>query len=418
MLIQFKVKNYLSIKDEAIFSMVAGNGNENMDNMVTVEGIDEKILKSSVLYGPNASGKTNLIRALGSAILMVRQSNIRQIGDKLLDMEPFLFDSDTINKPCEFEFIFITNGKKHIYGFSADRNKVYEEYLYIYYSVKPTKIFERKNVNEYSFIKQDEAKLNLLKTQNTENKLFLSTATTWNYEKTRDAYFWFANNIDTYTGGLDLNNLNIDAYNNDKNDELKKFTLNLLKEADIIIKDFNVEIKEIDDVPPISGANLGLPIPKTRNIKISLFHEIGDKEKKLYEINFFKESSGTQLLFYYAPILKNVFENGYILAIDEIERSLHPKLVEMIIKFFHNPNINKNNAQLIFNTHDTNLLSLDIFRRDQIWFAEKDYTKGTTEIYALDDFSVRKTENIQKGYLNGRFGAIPFVANGDNLWQN
>ena len=93
-------------------------------------------------------------------------------------------------------------------------------------------------------------------------------------------------------------------------------------------------------------------------------------------------------------------------------------LVEMIIKFFHNPQINKGNAQLIFNTHDTNLLSLDIFRRDQIWFAEKDSKKGATDLYPLDDFSVRKKENIQKGYLNGRYGAIPFVAMGNSLWED
>ena len=116
--------------------------------------------------------------------------------------------------------------------------------------------------------------------------------------------------------------------------------------------------------------------------------------------------------------IKDVFENGKILVIDEIERSLHPSLVEMIIKFFHNPKINKGNAQLIFNTHDTNLLSLDIFRRDQIWFAEKDPKKGDTDLYPLDDFSVRKNENIQKGYLNGRYGAIPFVATGDSLWED
>ena len=137
-----------------------------------------------------------------------------------------------------------------------------------------------------------------------------------------------------------------------------------------------------------------------------------------YELNLNNESSGTQILFSFAPILKDVFENGKILVIDEIERSLHPSLVEMIIKFFHNPKINKGNAQLIFNTHDTNLLSLEMFRRDQIWFAEKDPKKGATDLYPLDDFSVRKNENIQKGYLNGRYGAIPFVATGDSLWED
>lgn len=161
-------------------------------------------------------------------------------------------------------------------------------------------------------------------------------------------------------------------------------------------------------------------IPKTKVIKsITMAHEIinENNESKIYNLNFSNESSGTKILFSMAPILKNVFEKGKVILIDEIERSLHPRLVELIIKFFHNFEINKGNAQLIFNTHDTNLLSLDLFRRDQIWFAEKDPKKGATELYPLDDFSVRKTENIQKGYLNGRYGAIPFVATGDSLWQ-
>ena len=159
---------------------------------------------------------------------------------------------------------------------------------------------------------------------------------------------------------------------------------------------------------------------KQRDVKIRMTHEVinDNGDMKSYELNFNNESSGTQILFSFAPILKDVFENGKILVIDEIERSLHPNLVEMIIKFFHNPQINKGNAQLIFNTHDTNLLSLDIFRRDQIWFAEKDPQKGATVLYPLDDFSVRKNENIQKGYLNGRYGAIPFVAMGNSLWED
>ena len=170
--------------------------------------------------------------------------------------------------------------------------------------------------------------------------------------------------------------------------------------------------------------NFNIPSPmlpqKQRDVKIRMMHEVTKNEgnMKNYELNLNNESSGTQILFSFAPILKDVFENGKILVIDEIERSLHPSLVEMIIKFFHNPKINKGNAQLIFNTHDTNLLSLDIFRRDQIWFAEKDPKKGATDLYPLDDFSVRKNENIQKGYLNGRYGAIPFVTTGDSLWED
>lgn len=426
MLVQFSVKNFMSFKEKQVFSMEAGTGNENLSNIHETQEMNERLLKTTALYGANASGKTNLMKAFSTAIMMIRLSNNRQPGEKLMEMEPFAFDEKNKNEPCEFEFIFWANSNKYVYGFKADKNKIHEEYLYQYFSAKATRIFERTNCNDYKFLQSDEGKLNSIRSQNLENKLFLSTATTWNYDKTKEPYLWFAQLIDTYSGGMELTPFSLEAYNNDENDELKKFTLRLLEEADIIIKDYNVEVEEteMDSNMLMQLKNLNVPphviIPKTKVIKnITIAHEVinENNESEIYNLNFLNESSGTRILFSIAPILKDVFERGKVILIDEIERSLHPKLVEMIIKFFHNSEINKGNAQLIFNTHDTNLLSLDLFRRDQIWFAEKDSKKGATELYPLDDFSVRKTENIQKGYLNGRYGAIPFVATGDSLWQ-
>jgi hypothetical protein len=416
----------MSFKEKTTFSIEAGIGSENEENIITLKNSNERVLKTTAIYGANASGKTNLIKAFTAAIMMIRKSNNRQVGEKLIEMEPFAFDEKAKIEPCEFEFIFYANSNKYVYGFIADKDKIYEEYLYQYFSAKPTRIFERINCSEYKFLQNDEGKLNAIKDQNIDNKLFLATATTWNYDKTREPYLWFANKIDTYTGGMNFNDFAIESYSKDKNEELKKFTLKLLNEADIVIKDFSIEIEErdVDNNLLMLFKNLNMPTPeisqKQKDVKIRMVHEVKDENDniKFYDLNIINESSGTQILFSFAPILKDVFENGKILVIDEIERSLHPSLVEMIIKFFHNSEINKGNAQLIFNTHDTNLLSLDIFRRDQIWFAEKDSKKGATELYPLDDFSVRKNENIQKGYLNGRYGAIPFVAMGNSLWED
>ena len=213
-----------------------------------------------------------------------------------------------------------------------------------------------------------------------------------------------------------------DKFENDKEGSLKKFTINLLKQADILIKDYNFEVKDMNLGNIIAFNNIKIPNENIvqKEVRISTFHEIenenGDKEN--YELELQEESLGTQNLFFLSPILKEAFEKGKVIIVDEIDKSLHPLLVEFIIKLFHNREINKNNAQLIFNTHDTNLLSLDNFRRDQIWFTEKDPKKGITELYPLDDFSVRKTENVQKGYLNGRYGAIPFLATGNRLWED
>ncbi len=421
MLIEFSVKNFMSIKEEKIFSMLAGTGDENIENTIQIGDTSERCLKSTAIYGANASGKTNFIKALTAAILMVRKSNLRNINEPLIEMQPFKFDKNTINKPCEFKFIFIKNNIKYEYGFSADTNRIYTEYLYQYLTAKPSLIFDRTNVNEYKFTQQEQGKLKELTTKNTEKKLFLSTATEWNYEKTRDAYMWFAENIDTYDNYMEANGFAFNQFENDTEGSLKKFTINLLKEADILIDDYNFEIENVNVNNLLTFSNSGkISSQNAKSVKISTLHEIENENGEIekYELDLLEESLGTQSLFFFSPILKDAFEKGKVIIIDEINKCLHPLLVQFVIKLFHDSNINKNNAQLIFNTHDTNLLSLDIFRRDQIWFAEKDTKKGATDLYPLDDFSVRKSENIQKGYLNGRYGAIPFVATGDTLWED
>ena len=420
MLIEFSVKNFRSFRDEVTFSMLTNSSNENLNNVVENEDTKERYLKSSAIYGANASGKTNFNRAFTAAILMIRKSNARNVNEPLLEMNPFVFDTETIKKPCEFKFVFIKNNVKYIYGFSATQEKVYTEYLYQYLSAKPSLVFERniENEREYKFSQAESGKLNELAKKNTEKKLFLSTATEWNYEKTRDAYLWFAEDIDVF----DDNRMGyaLDRFERDTDGELKKFTLEILKCADLYIKDYSFESKEIkNDLILFDNIKVeGAPIQKAA--KISLFHEVEGKDGSVnnFELDMLMESFGTQNLFFLCPILKETFDKGKTIIIDEIDKSLHPFIVEFIIKLFHNKEINKNNAQLIFNTHDTNLLSLDIFRRDQIWFTEKDSKSGMTDLYPLDDFSVRKNENIQKGYLNGRYGAVPFLTLGNGLWVN
>lgn len=418
MLIEFSVKNFLSFKNKITLSMEKGIGNENQDNVVSIGDID--LLKTAAIYGANASGKSNILKALTCSILMVRNSNLIPVGGKWNFIKPFLFDKTSKNKPSEFEFIFIENNIKYRYFFSADANRIYDEILDVYNSQKPSNIFTRIKTNNYEFTK-DKNKLETLAANNTENKLFLSTATNWNYDKTKDAYLWFANAIDTYDSFENIADNDLIDYS--KNDAgLKNFALKLLKEADILIKDITVdyEEKEADNtmidmlVPPL--ARNGEKI-KVKNVNIELEHEIKDADDTYhsYKLNFTDESSGTKVLFAFAPFLKRAFERTKVIVIDELERSMHPALVEFIVKLFNNKEINKANSQLIFTTHATNLLDLELLRRDQIWFTEKNPETGVSDLYPLDSFSVRKEENIQRGYINGRYGAIPFIRDVD-LW--
>ena len=418
MLIEFSVKNFLSFKDKVTLSMEKGNGNENIDNIIIKDNLE--LLRTAAIYGANASGKSNLLKAFTCAILMVRNSHMIPVGGKWSFIKPFLFDEKTKNNPSEFEFIFMVKDVKYRYFFSADTNKIYDEVLDAYYSQKPTNIFTRTKTNNYEF-NNDKNKLDSLKVKNTENKLFLNTATTWNYDKTRDAFLWFSSAIDTYDSFENITDQDLKEYSSN-NKNLKEFALKLLKEADILIKDIHVdyEEKEMDStmmnmlIPPLVRTEGTF---KMSNINIELDHEVIDESnnKHLYKLNFNDESSGTRILFAFAPFLKRAFESTKIIVVDELERSMHPALVEFIMKLFNNKEINKANSQLIFTTHATNLLSLDLLRRDQIWFTEKNPNNGVSSLFPLDSFSVRKDENIQKGYINGRYGAIPFIKAID-LW--
>ena len=421
MLIEFSVKNFLSFKDKVTLSMEKGKGDENLENIFTKNNVD--LLKTTAIYGANASGKTNIMKAFTCAILMVRNSNLIPVSGKWFSIKPFLFDGITSKKPSEFEFVFFTNNIKYRYFFSADANKVYDEVLDAYYSQKPTNIFTRTKTNHYEFT-NDKNKLESIASKNTENKLFLSTATTWNYDKTKDAFLWFSEKIDTYDSFDKISDQDLIEYSND-NKKLKDFALRLLKEADILIKDIHVdyEEKEMDNammdmlIPPLARTNGTF---KMSNVKIELEHKIIDKDNNehSYSLNFNDESSGTRALFAMAPFLKRSFESTKTIVVDELEKSMHPALVEFIIKLFNNKEINKANSQLIFITHATNLLNLELLRRDQIWFTEKNPDTGVSELYPLDSFSVRKDENIQKGYINGRYGAVPFIKDIDSWPDN
>ena len=212
-------------------------------------------------------------------------------------------------------FTIIKNNIKYEYGFSADTNRIYTEYLYQYLTAKPSLIFDRTNVNEYKFTQQEQGKLKELTTKNTEKKLFLSTATEWNYEKTRDAYMWFAENIDTYDNYMEANGFAFNQFENDTEGSLKKFTINLLKEADILIDDYNFEIENVNVNNLLTFSNSGkISSQNAKSVKISTLHEIENENGEIekYELDLLEESLGTQSLFFFSPILKDAFEKGII----------------------------------------------------------------------------------------------------------
>lgn len=421
MLVQFTVENFLSIRDKVYLSLEPSKDSEHPENLIT-KG-DYKAVNSVAIYGANASGKSSLFKAITVALIMIRNSNNVQITDKL-PMTPFKFDFESRNKPTPFEFTFIAkDGRKYIYGFSATTEKIVEEYLYCYNTSKPTLLFDLNENEKPKFNRAYKVKLEAAYQMNTANKLFLATATTWNVECTKSPFEWLAESIDTFTDVMELGGVAFEKYRIDENRKYIEFTKNLLKQADINISSIEVDAKEVVGAPalPFQIVVQGKIIPpnegKHYDVEITTGHTVVDEngEKTEFSLTLQEESIGTQLLFFYGPLLKDAFEKGKTIVLDEIDKSMHPSLVKFIMNLFRDPDVNKNGAQLIVTTHETGILSLDMFRRDQIYFTEKDSESGVTDLYSLDEFSVRKTENIEKGYLMGRYGAIPFLQAGEVL---
>lgn len=421
MLVQFTVENFLSIRDKVYLSLEPSKDSEHPENLIT-KG-DYKAVNSVAIYGANASGKSSLFKAITVALIMIRNSNNVQITDKL-PMTPFKFDFESRNKPTPFEFTFIAkDGRKYIYGFSATTEKIVEEYLYCYNTSKPTLLFDLNENEKPKFNRAYKVKLEAAYQMNTANKLFLATATTWNVECTKSPFEWLAESIDTFTDVMELGGVAFEKYRTDENRKYIEFTKNLLKQADINISSIEVDAKEVMGGPalPFQIVVQGKIIPpnegKHYDVEITTGHTVVDEngEKTEFSLTLQEESIGTQLLFFYGPLLKDAFEKGKTIVLDEIDKSMHPSLVKFIMNLFRDPDVNKNGAQLIVTTHETGILSLDMFRRDQIYFTEKDSKSGVTDLYSLDEFSVRKTENIEKGYLMGRYGAIPFLQAGEVL---
>jgi len=419
MLLQFTVENFRSFKNKTVFSLEASSDNDLEDNFL-ING-NEKILRSAAIYGANASGKSNFFLALSAAVLLVRTSASRQPGTPLM-VTPFAFSEDSAGQPTFFEFVFIAEGTKYVYGFSCDRFKIFTEYLYAYYSKKATTVFSRDISADsvYRFTMPAIRKsLEPVVERNSDNKLFLTTGALWNSRELTPPYHWFENNIDileTRNDYTELLNQIGPMYENDKDHALRAFTKNILKQADINIDDYNLDSREIRGDEPIPGIPdpLRSLIPAgSKAYTITTSHLVSDR--KSINLSLAEESEGTRSLFMLSPVLKNAFETGKIICADEFDAHLHPMLLMFLVGLFHNPEINRHNAQLIISLHSTELLSLKVMRRDQIYFIEKNPNTFVSELYSLDEFSPRTRENVRQAYLLGRYGSVPHLGNGDAL---
>lgn len=426
---QFTVKNYKTFKDEATLSLVASNYDKKTleaENIYSDEVFNKRILKSAVVYGANASGKSTLVNAIAFMRFFVLRSAGRQQGDSI-EVDPFRLNVTTENEPSEFEVIFSFDHILYRYGFEATQEEVISEWLYYKPKTKEVELFYRDG-DQIDFHESLFSKGKMVATQGLvrKNALLVSVSAQFNEEQAITVINWFRNlrvisNVREYFSQRF-------TINRTKTPADKQKIITLLKDADFGIQDIEIEMMNEDNIPshyPPNLRNKLIAEIKEGNLErvndILLSHrKYGRDNEFVHNVPFSlekDESSGTQKYFNLLGPILDVLENGQVLIVDELDAQLHPNLLCRIISLFHSTEMNHNNAQLIFNTHDTNLLDSGLFRRDQIWFTDKD-KYGAAKLYSLADFSseeVRKNEAFEKNYIKGKYGAVPYFGSMDIL---
>jgi AAA15 family ATPase/GTPase len=417
MLIEFTVKNYRSIKDEQVFSLAKAKGDElqQTNSFVPTAPASVPLLRAAAIYGANAAGKSNVISAMKAMKSIVSHSaSDGQSGHKM-PIKPFLFDEESSESPTEFEMVFINEGVRYQYGFTATKYQVIEEWLFAFPNGRPQNWFSRINNPEtgqssYKFGDSLTGPKMVWKNATRTNALFLSTAVQLNSEQLQPVFNWFDEKFQV--SGVDGWSLEFTASLCDEPSD-KKRILDFLQAADIDIYDIHMDKDKFDPKRVPSDLPAHIKVQMVNQLKDETFVDIKTVHKtasnKLVRLDIEDESDGTQALFAFAGPVIDTLKNGLIMVVDELHNHFHPKLVQYLVELFHNNKTNPHNAQLIFTTHETSILNQDVFRRDQVWFCEKNDEQATS-LYPLTDFSPRKDrENIEQGYLSGRYGALPFV---------
>lgn len=420
MLIEYSIENFRSIREKKIFSMIPAKGNSKSYNLVSIEGNKnyKKLLKSSVIVGPNASGKTNVILALRTIKHLILGSKHMNKGDTFNDYEPFELDIEYSQKPTLFEISFIKDNIQYKYSFSYNREKIVTEELSYFVGKTEHFIFKRKDGNIEPFI--DHKDLLKLFQYTGENVLFLSKANN-EYKKFGPVFEWFNKNLLTITSISQIpSKFSVDYFN--ESDENKAKLIALMKSADFDIDGISGEITVLDD--PELKTFIKKIIKKDKkgigvldnDDKIELINEnIKTIRKRLDGSEIVKdfskfESAGTQTFFTILGVwLEALEKSDKLLIIDEFDIRLHPDLQYFLLKIFHDKEYNKKNSQLIFTTHNTRILATDFFRREQIWLTEKNRDTKATELFSIYDYEKRDDRSIEKAYFTGRYGGLPDI---------
>ncbi|WFS63965.1 ATP-binding protein [Pseudodesulfovibrio thermohalotolerans] len=434
MIIEFVVDNFRSIKNEQVLSLIAeGEKDNHPENYLTTDQpSDIAILKTAAIYGANASGKTTLLEALLLFRELVLSSMEYKIDEIISYYEPHRLDEQYENKPTKFEIEFLApdlyekeTNQRYNYSISYNKKFILSEELLIFKSTKPSTLFKRESDSPVKWGEYLKGKKQTIESILLDNQLFLSVAGNTKDHPLNVIYRFFRDCISSFRsvgiiGGMELDSYTRRQLTGEHSDTFAQKLTQLLKAADTGIQGIRVKEVKMDSVEglKIEGAP-AIPDEFLELIKKDLasrpfaVHDKYNGEELIgvQEFDIMKESQGTIQLFDLAGPVIETLQAGSTLIIDEISTSLHPDITKFIISLFHSKKTNPFNAQLIFSTHDIITLTSDIFRRDQIWFTQKD-NYGATSLFSLLEFGkniVRKGTNFGSWYLKGKFGALPFI---------
>lgn len=413
MLLEFRVRNFKSIRDEQALSLVAaGSDHELADSHLSATGLKSlpRVVRSAVVFGPNASGKSTLLFALNYMRAVVAESAVLIQPGQTYNVQPFKLDEACVGRPTEFEISFVFDGVRHQYAFSMTPQRIVSESLVVYRSSKPTQWFRRTlaadgESYDYEFSAYLTGSRKLWQDSTRPNALFLSTAAQLNSELLGPVFRWIVASVVYLPAGGLLNHESTTAMlaTDEGRDTIRRF----LAEADLSIADVRaVSRKAPRHQFAFHPGGVAHAFQEEAEFLVPIFEHSTPGGRVGFELQ--EESEGTQRLYaLVAPVL-DVLRSGRLLVVDELDSSLHTLLVRRLISMFHDPALNTAGAQLVFSTHDTSLLDHTLFRRDQIWFTEKDAAQAT-RLFPLTDFSPRKQEAWARGYLAGRYGAVPYL---------
>ncbi len=420
MLLRFSVTNHLSLRDRQELSMVASTLDDATTGLIACSHVPgSSLLPSVVIYGTNASGKSNLVDAIRWAQSAIRRSHSGREPNEAIPRTPFVLDTESQDAPTRIEFDFVAGNIRYHYGFEANDEAFVAEWLYSFPNNKRLMLFEREGMT-FRFGRSLKGHNHIISELTRPNSLFLSAAAQNRHEGLATIHRYFQSIQIDLEQSVNPQSLADRLAGRNQDERIIQF----LSEVGTGIVGYQVHEQEIDErsvkiqegIRAVFKSQFGLSVPSLEPLRtrrsIKLTHRARAAENAMLE--FTQESMGTQRLLALLVSVFRALDGGTPLVVDELDASLHTRACEMLFELFASKSANPNGAQLIATTHDTNLLNARSLRRDQVWFTEKD-REGTTHIYPLTEFRTRKSDNLARGYLQGRYGAIPFSGRAADL---